>query len=675
MNFTTFKDAVAKQFERMQKYPLFRTSVEKDKLWDTYLNSFPEGTNLIYRERREYDCNCCRQFVRAVGNVVAVINGQIETIWDISVKDEPAFQTVAYALAKLVRSHAIENKFLHSERTAGTDKNFEELVDGKVQQWNHFFVNIDRQFVVNGPDIASTLNGPKADHDVLLRSLSEVKTDALDVVLELIAQNSLYRGEEHKFAVSEFLKLKKEFSKLTTDTDRDVFAWTRIAGLAGSVARFRNTSIGTLVSDLSEGYDVDDAVKSFELKVAPANYKRPTALVTKAMIESAKLKIEELGLTSALERRYARLDDITINNILFANRDVRQVLTGSVFDELSATASTKFRDLAKIEEVPIAKFLADILPKAESLEVMLENQHSGNMVSLIAPVNPTAGRLFKWDNNFSWSYAGEVTDSIKEKVKKAGGNVTGDLGCRLAWFNHDDLDFHMKEPGGHEISFMNRGRASPCGGALDVDMNAGVGSTREPVENIVYPSQSRMKEGVYTLLVHQFRKRESDNVGFEVEIDFMGDVHHFAFDRAVPDGKLVIVAKFNYSKARGIEFLESLPSSKAVRTVWGLQTQNFHQVKTLMMSPNFWDEKAVGNKHYFFMLDGCVNDTTARGFYNEFLRDGLNEHRKVFEMVGSKMKVEDSTDQMSGLGFSSTQKNAIICRVKGSFTRLIKIVF
>jgi hypothetical protein len=40
------------------------------------------------------------------------------------------------------------------------------------------------------------------------------------------------------------------------------------------------------------------------------------------------------------------------------------------------------------------------------------------------------------------------------------------------------------------------------------------------------------------------------------------------------------------------------------------------------------------------------------------------------------MKAAASGDeQLSGLGFSSTQKNTLLCRVKGSFTRTIKIMF
>ena len=124
-----------------------------------------------------------------------------------------------------------------------------------------------------------------------------------------------------------------------------------------------------------------------------------------------------------------------------------------------------------------------------------------------------------------------------------------------------------------------------------------------------------------------------------------------------------------------MEIVESLPSSQAAKNLWGIPTQTFHKVSVLMLSPNYWDEKTVGNKHYFFMLDGCLNDGKARGFFNEFLTDSLNVHRKVFEVVGSKMKTEESDRQLSGIGFSSTQRNYILCRVKGSFTRTLKITF
>lgn len=84
-----------------------------------------------------------------------------------------------------------------------------------------------------------------------------------------------------------------------------------------------------------------------------------------------------------------------------------------------------------------------------------------------------------------------------------------------------------------------------------------------------------------------------------------------------------------------------------------------------MLSPNFWDDKSIGNKHFFFMLDGCKNPDSVRGFYNEFLMQDLYPHRKTFEVLSAKMRCEPSDDQLSGLGFSSTQRNKLSVRVDG----------
>ena len=95
----------------------------------------------------------------------------------------------------------------------------------------------------------------------------------------------------------------------------------------------------------------------------------------------------------------------------------------------------------------------------------------------------------------------------------------------------------------------------------------------------------------------------------------------------------------------------------------------------VMSSPNHWDNHTIGNKHWFFILNNCINENKTRGFYNEFLSNELTEHRKVLEVLGSKMKTEKCNSQLSGLGFSSTQKNTVLCRVSGSFSRTIRINF
>lgn len=664
ITFTTVQTALAKHFKAMSAHKLFITDADGAALWDLYLASFPAGSNLIYKTRPEHDCGSCRHFIKSIGGAVNIVDGKIVTLWDFTV-DGP-YQQVVDALAAYVRSRAIDNVYLHSEKIVGNASSRQLLEDKSVKTWDHYFVNLPPAAVMKKDLIGPARGESRATHDVMKRSLCEITADAVQTVLDLIAQNSLYRGEEHKFAVEEFRKLLANYN------GRDVFVWEHMASVHESVARIRNTVIGTLLVDLSEGKDLEDAVKSFEQKVAPTNYKRPTALVTKAMIANAQKVVEELGLTTALERRYATIDDITVNNILFADRATKKTM--GVFDDLAAGVAVDVKKLGKIEEVTIADFIAKILPTAQSVEALFENRHAGNLVSLIAPVDPTARQLFKWPNGFSWSYTGDLADSIKERVKQAGGSVTGDFRASLAWYNFDDLDLHLTGPRMMHIGFQAK-IDSASGGQLDVDMNAGLGHTRTAVENITFPKRERMTEGDYVLFVNQYSQREKKDVGFEVEMEFDGSIHSFSYPGALSTQQNVVVCRFRYTHKDGFTIIESLPSKLSSKTIWGVPTQTFHKVRVVTISPNQWDGREIGNRHFFFMLDGCRNEGTARGFFNEFLSEALTPHRKVLEMVGAKMQTAESERQLSGIGFSSTQRNHLLCRVSGSFARVVKVLF
>jgi len=665
--FNQFKTAVQRQFNQMKKTDLYRSSIDKDKLWELYLSSFPDGTNPMHRERTEHDCSCCRQFVKNAGALVAIVDNKLVSIWDVQVGG--FYQVVADALAMAVRQVPIENVFCHYENQIGIDKNYQQTSTG-VLTWEHFHVRLPAEAVYPKSEVGETLGRYQAKKDVFQRGLQEIMIESIDTVLELINQNSLYRGEEHKHTLTQFLQLRQEVDYVR---DKDLFCWHHARQTSQAITHIRNSVIGTLLTDLSEGVDLEKAVKSFELKVAPSNYQRPTALVTKTMVDKARQEVEELGLTSALERRYAVLEDITINNVLFADRSTRKILVKDAFDDVPVVTGKK-KFLGKVEEVSVEQFLQNILPGVTSLEVLVENKHTSNLVSLIAPCDLTAPNLFKWGNPFSWSYQGEMADSIKERVKAAGGNVVGDVCCRLAWDNKDDLDFHMAEPDGNVITYRSKRRISACGGMLDLDANGSDGMRSDPAENIVYPTMERMKRGTYELKVHQYCAREARNTGFTVEVEVKGKLHSFNYPKAVKQGERITVAKLVKDK-NGVEVVPVLPLATATKQVWGITTQTFHRVNVVMLSPNYWDNQAAGNKHLFFMLDGCVNEGKARGFFNEFLSTDLTKHRKVMELVGAKMRTEESERQLSGLGFSSTQRSSVLCKVSGAFTRTIRVNF
>jgi len=672
-DFKKFQKAVQEQFERMKGHPLFVTGVSKDGLWDTYLKSFPEGTNPIFRERTEHDCQCCRSFIRTVGNVVAIVNNRVVSIWDGCADlegDEDCYNIVASKLADLVKGKYITDVFRHDVATVGVLTNY-DIKDLKIK-WNHFQITLPSFTILHKDRIGAALGEMRSNKEVFKRSLDEISGDAIDTVLDLIGQNSLYRGEEHQDIVETLRVHNKVYLKLKGQAAKDNYCWIQSLNLRGA-AKIRNTVIGTLLVDISDGVELDTAVKAFEAKVAPTNYKRPTALVTKAMIEKAEANVLDLGIGDSLHRRFAVAEDLNITNVIWADRSAKKVMGGSVFDEMKSAISVKPKSLDKVEEVDIQTFIDTILPTASSLELLFENSQTNNLVSLIAPEKDDAlmTTMFKWGNNYSWSYNGEVADSIKERVKNAGGNVEGVLRCSLSWENKDDLDIHCIEPNGNHICY--RMKSSPyTSGQLDVDMNIS-NPVKGAVENITWADKNKMGEGNYQIMVHNFTQREKTDVGFTVEIEYDGVINTFHYAKEVKGQ--VDVATFSFTKKDGLKIITSIPSSQASKEVWGISTSQYHKVSMVMNSPNHWDGEQTGNKHYFFMLEGCKNDKDARGFYNEFLNNNLTEHRKVFEILGSKLKAKVTDNQLSGLGFSSTGKGHVFCKVTGSFTRTIKITF
>ena len=288
--------------------------------------------------------------------------------------------------------------------------------------------------------------------------------------------------------------------------------------------------------------------------------------------------------------------------------------------------------------------------------------------------------MLKWGNNFSWAYKGELADSMRELVRKAGGKVDGVLRYTIKWNDGDnnpnDFDAHCYEPikakRRNVIEFTSKGQRHPSSGMLDVDIvHPG---TKPAVENIIYTNQKKMLPGDYNFMVHCY-SHNGGTTGFTAEIEFDGQIYTFVYDKNIPDGEKVDVATVSLDKNGEFKITKSLKSTVAPKEMWGINSCQFHRVSVIMNSPNHWDGEKTGNKHLFFMLEGCQNDEPIRGFFNEFLSEELTEHRKVFEMLGHKMKAEPTERQLSGLGFSSTKRASVLCKVTGAFTRTLKILF
>ena len=208
--FKEFRDVVEAQFNKIAKGDLYIVNREKDDVWERYLDAFPEGTNEVRTERREYDCNACKTFLRRIGNVVGVKNGKIITVWDVKV--EGYYQVVADNLAAYVKDVEIKDIFLHDELKVGAAVTNQLLENETTVQWNHFSCELPSKFVTQ--DVAADKGAKRSRRDVFKRGLEELSLDSCEVVEDLVLQNSLYRGEEHIGIVKKFIALKKKYDKL-----------------------------------------------------------------------------------------------------------------------------------------------------------------------------------------------------------------------------------------------------------------------------------------------------------------------------------------------------------------------------------------------------------------------------------------------------------------------------
>ena len=157
---------------------------------------------------------------------------------------------------------------------------------------------------------------------LLSEMLEAVNFSTLETIKDLIDDNILYKGAEYKSIIEELIRLKTDYSKIPQEQIFN-YIWKISPNIRREIAGVKNTAIGTLIMDLNEGTDLETAVKKYESVVAPENYKRAKPIYTKAMLEAAQKTITELGYLDSIERRYANIDDISVNDVLFINRNIK----------------------------------------------------------------------------------------------------------------------------------------------------------------------------------------------------------------------------------------------------------------------------------------------------------------------------------------------------------------
>lgn len=704
-----FQKKLQKQFIKMQGTgKLFRVALSGQEIWDLYLNSFEEDP--IFRDpaSTQHKCNNCNNFIRRYGNIVAIDSDySVMTIFDV--KGDEEYSPVAKALSKAIKASKITEVFFETftelnslpyescSKTndlfqLGMDKNIKRYTkeeaekygvvkEDEIRTFDHMHLHLSKVFVdMTGKSVEAIMGEYRDAKNVFQRAMETISLDTLQLVKDLINQGSLLDGQTHLYKIEQIIPLKKQYDELPAN-QRDNWCWVTSYKL--QFAKFRNELIGVLCAELSEGEEINKACQSWNKRVDPANYMKVTAPITKKQIEEARQFVEENDYVQSFDRRFATIDDIKVSEILHSNVGDGKIKSVSIFDGVKSSSTRhKRNEFEGVEVIGIDKFMKDILPSCTSVEAFLANSHEGNMVSLTTANVKESKRIFKWDNNYSWTFSGNLAgkSQIKEEVISKGGNVSGVLRFSMIWNDSlkaddsSDLDAWCTQPNSEKIGYSENfrkdsgNRKSSCGGQLDLDNTNPAGKLA--VENIYFDKVSNMKNGHYKFWVNQFSARNSK--GFKAEIEFNGEIFSYVYDKPVSGNVQVATVTL---KDGEFTIVHSLPETSVSKDIYGLETNQFHKVNLVCLSPNHWDSNKVGNKHYFFMLENCKSPVSLRSFHNENLIPELAAHRKVLEVLGNTSTIESTSKQLSGLGFNATVRDEVILRLQGTHKRVLRIKF
>jgi hypothetical protein len=717
-----FNQKIQEQFAVMAATgKLFRLNITGQQVWDLYLRSFTKENDPVFRdpESSTHNCNHCKNFIRRYGNIVS-IGENFELISIFNVSDAGEYQDFVTAFNDILKTATITEVFFETfnelnslpyEVCKKTNEVFRLGIDSntkrytkeeaekygvvkadEIRKFNHMHLDIPVMYVdMSGRSVEALMGNYRDAKNVFQRAMETIPLDTLTLVRDLINQGSLLDGATHLFKIDEIIPLKTIFDSLDAP-QRDAWCWSVSYKLP--YAKFRNELIGVLCSELAEGMDLNLACTNWNKRVDPANYMKATAPITKAQIELARKFIEENDYVEAFNRRFANIDDIVVSEILHSNVGNGKIKTVSMFDNVKP-AVTKHKDnkFEGIEEVSIETFMKDILPGCTSVEVLLKNDHEGHMVSLTTANVANSRSVFKWNNNYSWTFNGNLAgrSQLADMVTAKGGRIDGAFRFTHSWNelepNQSLMDLHVFMPGctvptsgggpnvtGRRVGWNNR-TDNMSGGTQDVDYVSQAPKGYIPVENITFPTISKMPEGIYVCKIHNYSFRHSGGRG-KAEIAFGGNSYQYEYPATKHHSWITVAEVTLKNGVFTIDHkLKPTDGNEVSKEIYGLETNNFYKVNLLCLSPNHWNGNNVGNKHYFFMLEGCKAPAPIRSFHNENLIPEIAAHRKVMEVLGATNTIESVEPQLSGLGFNATVRDELIVRLEGSFKRVVKIKF
>ena len=645
--------------------PIFITKAEN--LFETFLQNIPE------EGRQHYNCNACRSFVNKFGGLVTISeHGKITPLlWGYV---PPFFQDAVLAVRREIERSKIDSVFITDIYKLGTP------ITG---EWHHLHLKYPKQRV--SKDRLKTpyqlMADKKEEFKMLLNATLEFNLDVAKNAYHLASSGTLYRSDKVLEISKFFYELKSSLEGVPAKT-RDNLLWRAVAKAPEGFCHIKSSMIGTLLEDINAGMSTRMIKARFEEKMDPTAYGRSqNAPSANAILEAEKV-VAELGIETALQRRYARFEEVPTAGVIWkpesiiyrANELTKQAQAGVFANVTPRNKDTAPQQTTEVEPSVVMswlKFVRTVLPNATELDAMVSS--SNRLMALVTAVDTEAKNILQWDNPFSWYYHAGIDGEIKRRVEGAGGRYeNNEIRCSLIWGTRTDLDLHCITPSGKHIYFGDKQRDR---GFLDVDMNV-MGETLEPVENIRFQTNAP-QGGVYRFYVHNYRNRSAENL-FKVELEINGILYTYEGDLR-REKEEVTAFEFDYRKDSDVRFINALRKGFGVSYAGGWNVSGFTKVKGIVKSPNLWSDIPVVHvgQHTFFLLDDCRDESEGKGkgFFTEMLKSELRPIRRTLDAFTNNAAIQGVEEATAcGLGFSIDSDWNLMLRAKtATGTQLIKI--
>lgn len=269
---------------------LFRSSIDGTTIWELYLSSFKPEDDPVFRDPASsvHNCNLCNNFIRRYGNIVAINeNLEIITLFDIIPEDEE-YRASFKVLSEKIKNSPVKEVFFETfdelnslpyEKCKKTQDIFrlgiaqntkmytkdEALKFGvvkpdEIRTFNHFHLDIDKMFVDNsGRSVASIMSDYRESKEVFMRAMEEIPLSVLEIVSDLILQDSILNGKSYLEKLEKIIDFKKVYDTINS-SKKDNWCW--VMSYRFPYAKFKNELIGVLCTELAEGKPLNEACLS-----------------------------------------------------------------------------------------------------------------------------------------------------------------------------------------------------------------------------------------------------------------------------------------------------------------------------------------------------------------------------------------------------------------------------